>query len=363
MHSNLIIKILISPFALIYRVVTGIRNKLFDVRILRSKQFSMPIIGIGNITVGGTGKTPHTEYLIELLKDTYSLAVLSRGYKRTTKGFIESDLTSTSLSIGDEPMQMRKKFENQIIVAVSEDRVKGIKKLKDKHPEIEVVLLDDSYQHRYVKPGLNILLIDYNRPIFEDQFLPLGELRESCNNYDRAHIVIITKCPEDIKPIDRRLFLRSLNLYPYQKAYFTNFNYGNLISLERGTEIEVGSISDYSILLITGISRPVHLLNHIQQSFNEVVHIEYPDHYSFKDRDIEEIQLKFSEISFKNKIIITTEKDAVRLTDIEKYNSLIPFTYQIPIQVEFLDNEQDNFNNQIISYVKEDRRNSKIYSK
>lgn len=362
MHSNLVIKILISPFALIFRIISVVRNKMFDLRILSEKQFSMPVIGIGNITVGGTGKTPHIEYLINLLNNKYKLAVLSRGYKRNTHGFMESDYSSTSLSIGDEPMQMRKKFEKDLIIAVSEDRVKGIKKLREKHPELEVILLDDSYQHRYVKPGMNILLVDYNRPIFSDHFLPLGELRESGYNYDRANIVIITKCPDDIKPIDRRIFLKDLKLYPYQKAYFTSFEYGNLVSLERSTEIEIENIADYSVVLVTGIARPENLIKHLDSKVKEVVHFKFKDHYKFKDADIEEIKTKFDSIKSKNKIIITTEKDAVRLMDINNYKSHIEHTYQIPIKVKFLEEDQENFNHQIINYVKEDKRNSSIHS-
>lgn len=357
MVKNTFVKILLSPIALLYSSIIGLRNKLFDVNILSSKSFKMPVIGIGNITVGGTGKTPHTEYLIKLLNEDNKLAVLSRGYKRKTSGYLEADQNSTSLTLGDEPMQMHRKFGKDVKIVVSEDRVKGITNIRKKYEDIDVVLLDDVYQHRHVKPGLNILLIDYNRPLFEDSYMPIGSLRESKYNYDRANIVVVTKCPNDIKPIDRRVFLKRLNLYPYQRAYFTNFKYGNLVSVEKGTELELESIRDFEIILVTGISRPVHLLNYLQKKLTKIEHFEYPDHYSFKKKDIEAIKRKFNEINNSNKLILTTEKDAVRLLDIDGFKDLIPNLYQLPIEVDFLDNESENFNKQILNYVKEDKRN------
>lgn len=216
------------PVSWIYGAVVTVRNKLFDWGFLRSKSFDVPVICIGNLSVGGTGKTPHTEYLIKLLRNSYHVAVLSRGYKRHSRGYVLATSQSTARSIGDEPYQMYTKFPS-VTQAVDENRCHGIEQLLAiKEPSVEVVLLDDAFQHRYVKPGLSILLTDYHRLFCDDTLLPAGRLRESVNGKNRAQIVIVTKCPQDIKPIDYNIITKRLNLYPYQQLYFSSFRYGNL---------------------------------------------------------------------------------------------------------------------------------------
>ena len=254
------------PVSWIYGAVVTVRNKLFDWGFLRSKSFGVPVICIGNLSVGGTGKTPHTEYLIKLLRDNYHVAVLSRGYKRHSRGYVLATPQSTARSIGDEPYQMHTKFPS-VTLAVDENRCHGIEQLLSiKEPSIEVVLLDDAFQHRYVKPGLSILLTDYHRLFCDDTLLPAGRLRESVNGKNRAQIVIVTKCPQDIKPIDYNIITKRLNLYPYQQLYFSSFRYGNLQPVFPSANSEIDStvnelplsaLTNTDILLVTGIASPL----------------------------------------------------------------------------------------------------------
>lgn len=216
------------PLAWLYGLVAWIRNKCFDWGLLRSRSFHAPVIGVGNLAVGGTGKTPHTEYLIRLLQDSYRVAVLSRGYKRKTKSFVLADANSTAATIGDEPYQMKQKYP-ETVVAVDGKRSRGIGRLLSlREPFVDVVLLDDAFQHRYVKPGLNILLTDYHRLFCDDTLLPAGRLRESMAGKDRAQIVVVTKCPADMKPIEYNIIAKRMALFPYQWLYFSTLRYGNL---------------------------------------------------------------------------------------------------------------------------------------
>ena len=216
--------VLLLPFTLLYGMVISIRNLMFDFDILNSHEFNIPVISVGNITVGGTGKTPHIEYLVRLLKGKFKVATLSRGYKRKSRGFRMADAGSTVEQVGDEPLQMKKKFAD-IYVSVDKKRVKGINRLMEDIPDLDVVLLDDAYQHRSVKPGLSILLIDYNRPLSQDRLLPAGQLREHAFEKKRANIILVTKCPERLKPIERRLVIKELKLFPFQHLFFTRLKY------------------------------------------------------------------------------------------------------------------------------------------
>ena len=217
------------PVSLLYGTGVWLRNKLFDWNILKERSFPLPVISVGNITVGGTGKTPHTEYLIRLLSKEYQVSVLSRGYKRKSKGFILSTTHSTVSEIGDEPYQMKQKYPH-VHVAVDANRCNGIEQLCSHNitPETDVILLDDAFQHRYVKPGMNILLVNYHRLICNDMLLPAGKLRENPNGKHRAKIVIVTKCPKNITPIDLRVLTKQMELFPYQYLFFTTFEYGKL---------------------------------------------------------------------------------------------------------------------------------------
>lgn len=361
------------PVAWIYGTVMAVRNKLFDWGILQSKSFNVPVICIGNLSVGGTGKTPHTEYLIKLLHDSYHVAVLSRGYKRHTRGYVLATTHSTAQNIGDEPYQMYTKFPS-VTLAVDENRCHGIKQLLAiKEPAVDVVLLDDAYQHRYVKPGLNILLTDYHRLFCDDTYLPAGRLRESTEGKNRAQIVIVTKCPQDIKPIDYNIITKRLNLYPYQQLYFSSFRYGNLRPIFPPTEsdtdfasreIELLSIAGAEILLVTGIASPAPMLEELKKYTEHVDVLSFSDHHDFSQRNMQQIKERFRNLKSDKKLIITTEKDATRLIHHPALDrELKPFILALPIEIEILQNQQDKFNQHIIGYVRENTRNSSISEK
>lgn len=355
--------LLLLPITLIYGSIVSLRNRLFDSKILPSQEFDIPIISVGNITVGGTGKTPHIEYLVSLLKDQFNIATLSRGYKRKTKKFLVATPESTVNDIGDEPKQIKQKFPD-ITVAVDRKRVNGINSLlsDEIEPTFDAILLDDAYQHRYVKPGLSILLIDYNRPIHKDHLLPYGRLREQCWGKRRAHIIIITKTPKNLKPIERRIREKELNAYPYQSLYFTTFKYGKITPLFKSdTEQEV-TLEDNSTLLVTGIANPKPLKEHIMEHSNEVQELQFEDHHDFTSKDLQKIADAFSKIGSQNKIIITTEKDAMRLQEHPNIDIIkhLPI-YYIPIEIDFLFEGEEQFNSQIVDYVKKNKRNSFLH--
>ena len=361
------------PASWIYRTVVAMRNKLFDWGVFQSKSFNIPVICVGNLAVGGTGKTPHTEYLIELLRDKYQVAVLSRGYKRRTSGYVLATPQSTVKTIGDEPYQMHTKFPS-VTLAVDENRCHGIEKLlRLKEPAVDVILLDDAFQHRYVKPGLSILLTDYHRLFCDDILLPAGRLRESINGKNRAQIVIVTKCPQDIKPIDYNIITKRLNLYPYQQLFFSSFRYGNLRPVfsqndsdsitgdSRNKEVPLSSLTDANILLVTGIASPTPMLERLKEYTQNIDLLSFGDHHDFSHRDIQLVKERFNKLKGEQRIIITTEKDATRLLHHPAVNEeLKPFIYALPIEIEILQNQQDKFNQHIINYVRENTRNRSL---
>ncbi|MCK5027983.1 MAG: tetraacyldisaccharide 4'-kinase [Bacteroidales bacterium] len=351
------------PLSLLYGFIIYIRNRLFDYNLFKSNQFNIPLISVGNITVGGTGKTPHIEYLTNLLKSEFKVATLSRGYKRKSKGFILSTINSTDTEIGDEPKQIKQKFPD-IDVAVDESRTRGINKLiQQKNPD--VILLDDAFQHRKVNPGLSILLIDFSRPINKDFMLPFGNLREQEFEKRRAKIIIVTKSPNDLKPIERRIIFNEIKPYPFQHVFFTCFDYGKITPVFGNSEnkIEDNISKNYEVLLVTGIANPKPLKKYILENISKNIHnLEYSDHYSFKDSDFKTITRKFKEIGSDNKIIITTEKDAMRLQKFSNIaDNLKESFFYIPIQVKFLNNRTDNFNQQVIEYVRKNKEHSFLY--
>jgi tetraacyldisaccharide 4'-kinase len=330
---------------------------LFDYHILESIQFNIPIISVGNITVGGTGKTPHVEYLIKILKDHNKLATLSRGYLRKTKGFLIADNQSTSIDIGDEPKQIKTKFPD-ITVAVDGNRVNGVKQLIKEG--IDSIILDDAFQHRHIKPGLSILLVDYNRNINADHLLPFGRLRENVSAKDRADIIIVSKTPESLKPIDRRLIRKSLKPRPYQKLYFSGLKYGRLTGVFSNNVSAPQNwnftTNIYSIVLVTGIASSKQLLNYLKAFSEDIYHLDYPDHAVFTEKRIKKIISTFNSIKNKKKIIITTEKDAVKIRELAISDTIIEKNmFYLPIEVFFIDENQE-FKNQIIEYVKKDNR-------
>src|SRR5574344_663990 len=279
------------PFSWLYGIGVSVRNNLFELGILKSHSFAIPVISVGNITVGGTGKTPHVEYLIKLLNDKFKVAVLSRGYKRKSHGFVIATDSTEQRDIGDEPFQMHRKFKD-VYVAVDKDRCHGIEQLtnNDIAKDTDVILLDDAYQHRYVNPGINILLVDYHRLIIYDKLLPAGRLREPQSGKSRANIVIVTKCPSDIKPMEVRVLIKAMSLFPYQQLYFTTLNYGNLQGIFND---EVNPLTDIKkdnhILLLTGIASPQQMMIDLKPYCDKIHPLSYGDHQAFKAKDVERI--------------------------------------------------------------------------
>jgi tetraacyldisaccharide 4'-kinase len=341
-----------------------VRNKCFDLGILKEEVFNIPIISVGNITVGGTGKTPHIEYLIRLLKDEFKVATISRGYKRRSKGFILADDFSDAVTIGDEPCQIKRKFP-EIMVAVDADRRNGIKKILSSGIDIDVILLDDGFQHRYVKPGLSILLIDYNRPITQDFLLPAGRLREPASGRKRADVILVSKSPGKLKAIERSIIVKDLYIKTYQYLYFTIVFQNELIPVFRDIvcqEISELKVSRPSVLLVSGIANPLDLKRFAMNISPKIKELQFPDHHEFTNKDISGIIREFDAMEGEDKILITTEKDMVRL---QKYSDLPEKLrsrmFYVPISIEFLNDDADNFNNQILNYVRKNKRNSILH--
>lgn len=350
------------PLSWLYGMGTAVRNALFDMGVLKSHSYNIPIICIGNLTVGGTGKTPHTEYLLQLLKKEHKVAVLSRGYKRKSKGYVLATPESTVEEIGDEPWQMKQKYPD-VYVAVDRDRRRGIRHLcrDEATRDVEVILLDDAYQHRYVQAGVNILLVDYHRMITDDTLLPAGRLRESKDGISRAHIVVVTKCPHTIKPMGFRVIRKALDVRPYQQLYFSTFRYGLLQPIfgER-TERSPESIRpDESVLLLTGIGSPEQMQMDIGQYSGRITPLTYPDHHYFSSSDVKHINQTFAALP-QPRIIITTEKDATRLRTLsgELSDEVKDALYMLPVRVDIMRNEHTSFNEKITDYVLKNSRNS-----
>jgi tetraacyldisaccharide 4'-kinase len=354
------------PFAWLYGFAVSVRNRLFDFHIIRSTDFDIPVIVVGNISVGGTGKTPHVEYIISVLKDEFIVAVLSRGYLRKTNGFIVASPDSTVAEIGDEPRQIKSKFPD-VTVAVDRKRVNGIHQLLKQNDPPDMVLLDDAFQHRYLKPGLSVLLIDYNRPLSKDHILPAGSLRESRYEQKRANIIIITKTPADIKPIDRRIMEKELNIFAYQTLYFTTLKYGLPLPVFPGDNPVSGfSFIDKknSVLLITGIASPGLLYDYIKPYTSDIVHLAYGDHHRFGERDFRKVIRLYQQLKNEHKVIITTEKDAMRM-QASRHAGIIkqlPVFY-IPVEIDFLYNDKNDFDKQISGYVRKNNKHSSLHSK
>ena len=357
------------PLSWLYGIGVRFRNFLFDVGILKSRSYKLPVISVGNITVGGTGKTPHVEHLVRLLQDQVRVAVLSRGYKRKSHGFVLAGKDTTVRQIGDEPFQMKQKFPN-ITVAVDRKRTHGIERLTNNETakDIDVVLLDDAFQHRYVKPGINILLVDYHRLVIYDKLLPAGRLREPLSGKDRADIVIVTKCPKELKPMDYRVITKAMHLFPYQTLYFTTLEYEPLKPVFPDTQpkspIPVGStattpqLSGQNILLLTGIASPRQLLVDLEPQVKSITQLTFADHHNFSRKDIQRLNATFESMTGP-KCIITTEKDAARLTAAEGLSDEVRrHLYVLPVHISFMLDQEESFNQNIIGYVRKNSRNS-----
>ncbi len=332
------------PFSIIYGFATQIRNWAFDKGLLKSEKFNLPVICVGNLNVGGTGKSPLIENLIRLLYKNFQTAVLSRGYGRKTQGFLLADDQSNAEQLGDEPFQFFRKFK-QITVAVDEKRARGIKQLLTLRPDLEVVLLDDAFQHRYVNAGLTVLLTSWNDLYTDDLLLPAGNLRERKRGAKRANIIIVTKCPAKLTPVQMKKTRKRLQPESYQEVFFSKINYAEA-AIGRETEIALNELKRYKVLLVTGIADPKPLEDFLRTSHIEFEHIEFGDHQILQQSDFEVITKKYDKIPQKLKIILTTEKDYVR--NFMEVN--LPVFY-LPISAEFLE-EGDKFNHLIKDYVR-----------
>jgi len=362
MNQGLKINNKLLPISWLYGIGIGIRNKLFDWNFFPVEEFSVPVISIGNLAVGGTGKTPHIEYLIRLLSPNYKVAVLSRGYKRKTSGFILADENANSERIGDEPAQMHQKFP-EILVAVDANRRRGINQLLKLPNNIrpEVILLDDAFQHRYVKPSLSILLTDYRRLFDKDKLLPAGRLREPAKNKKRANIIIVTKCPEELDVQTHNTIKKAIDISTEQQLFFSAFQYKKLHAVfgeKRSLLLSELKEKNCSIFLITGIAAPQNLIKHLGNYTENLETRLFPDHHFFSRQEIEKIREDFQDISTQNKIIITTEKDAVRLMSMDAFpQELRPYVYSLPIEVIFILNQENLFIQKIEEHVKDFTRN------
>ena len=336
----------LRPLSWLYGAGVWIRNFLFDNGILKEVSFECPVVCIGNLTVGGTGKTPHTEFLLRQLLPELRVAVLSRGYKRRSRGFRLATMESSMLEIGDEPWQMKHKFP-QAIVAVDANRRRGIRRLLSNEAtrDVDIILLDDAYQHRYVRSGMNILITDYHRLITDDCLLPAGRLREPVSAKERAHIVIVSKCPSDMRPMDYRVVQEALNLKPFQHLFFTTLRYGHLHRLFEETPGQAEELtSDTHVLLLTGIASPQQMLMDLQRITRHITPIAFSDHHQFRARDIERIEEAFTAMQGNKRIIVTTEKDATRLQVAKGLSTIVQrHIYVLPIEVVFLRGQHDEF--------------------
>ncbi|MGN6532542.1 MAG: tetraacyldisaccharide 4'-kinase [Ginsengibacter sp.] len=338
---------ILLPFSFLYGGIIWVRNKLFDKSILRSATFNFPLICVGNLAVGGTGKTPMVEYLIKMLQDKYNVATLSRGYKRKTKGFAIANEETLAVDIGDEPMQLHKKFPG-ITVAVAEERVVGIPQLLFEKPQTEVIILDDAFQHREVKAGLNILLTDYNNLYNKDILLPAGDLRDIKSSSKRAQIIIVTKCKADLNEEEKNDITKELKPLPYQKVFFTTIAYGHLYHLFTKEISEPEKESE--VLLICGIANPEPLKKLLTHAVASYELLQFKDHHIFTTDDLKDIKQHFSKIVNWKKIMVTTEKDAVRLTKFEKELASFPI-YVLPMEHQFLFNQQAEFESLVLDFI------------
>lgn len=369
MAKNKILSLLLLyPISVVYGWIMAIRNAMFERGILKQHTFDVPVIVVGNISMGGSGKTPHTEYVVDALSHEFNMGVLSRGYKRKTHGFVLATNNSHVDDIGDEPYQIYSKFKrDDVMMAVCEDRVQGINKMLEINPDLNLIVLDDAFQHRYVKPTVSIVLMEYSRPAYQDHLLPFGRLREPMSALNRADVVVVTKCPEDMKPMEERIFKERLNLFPYQKLLFSSYVYQNPLPVfddvpaDARQHFSFDSLTQSDALLaVTGVANPRPFVRYLRKYQAKVKIKRYADHHHFTHSDMESILAKFNSIKAGKKFIITTEKDAVRLRNNPYFpHQLRGCTYYLPIKVSFTEyNEQS-----LDSIVKQLLRTNKTLKK
>lgn len=349
MIRNRILQVLLSPLLLLYGSVVALRNWLYNTNMLKSIRFSIPIINVGNLSVGGSGKTPHVEYLITLLAPYINVATMSRGYKRKSRGYRLIERRDDAETAGDEPLLYKRKYPD-VAVSVSESRALGIPKLLQQAPHTKVLLLDDAFQHREVRPGLNILLTPYDNPFYEDYLLPIGKLREWRSAYKRADIIIVSKCPESLSEQEKDQMLKSIEP-GHREVFFTRYVHGQPYYLFNGkTKLDLEKVSD--ILLVSGIANPDYLKKNFEDKGTNFYSLDFPDHHSYSNYDIGQIQKAFEGLDSKASVILTTEKDAVKL---EKHRAHIlqhnlP-VFVLPVRVVFLFGGKDAFDQRIKNFL------------
>lgn len=360
---SVVMKILL-PFSWLYGLGTVLRNRLFDCGWLRSRRFSLPVICVGNLSAGGTGKTPHTEYIARLLlAEGYRVAVLSRGYGRRTRGFAEVRADMDAGESGDEPLQMKRNIP-QLAVTVCEDRCRGIELIRGLYPETDVIILDDAFQHRYVKAGLNILLTDFSRPYFSDSLLPAGRLREPASGARRADVIVVTKTPEEHPPF--RQYRERIRPLEGQELFFSTFGYGRPVPLfeEAAGSCRTCGYKDAEVLVVTGIARPDPLWTHVEKQGGNVHRLAFGDHHKFTAADVERINRAFAALPpSRPRMAVTTEKDAARLRTQEGLRPELRASFFVqPVGIRFLPSaeEQEKFNQIIRDYVGKNSRNRTV---
>lgn len=346
MSDDIVIRILLLPLALLYGLGVGLRNLFYRIGVLRSVRFDLPVVSVGNLSVGGAGKSPHIEYLIRWLDQYIEVAVLSRGYGRNTTGYRPVTLIDTAEMVGDEPLQFKRKFPD-VPIAVGESRALGVPELVKRNPETQCVLLDDAFQHLAVTPALNILLTEYSRPFTRDWLLPAGRLREGRYNYRRADIIVVTKCPPELTLQQRHKLLMEIDPYPRQKVFFSRYHYGvpyHLLHPEQRRPLDL----DTDVLLVSAIANTDYLLKHLESSVKSAQTMEFEDHHYFKEDELHDLLRRFERMTGREKIILTTEKDAMRLELHQAFfwQNQLP-VYVLPVEVEFCDNDEADFKEEV----------------
>ncbi len=352
MSEDIVVRVLLLPFALLYGIGIGLRDLVYRIGILRSVRFDLPVIAVGNLSVGGAGKSPHIEYLLRWLNQYIDVAVLSRGYGRKTTGYYPVTVFDTAEQVGDEPLQFKRKFTESVI-SVSESRVLGVPEIVKNNPGTQCVLLDDAFQHLAVSPGLNIMLTEYNRPFTRDWLLPAGRLREWRYGYRRADIIVVTKCPTDLTARQRRDMLNEIDPYAHQQLFFSRYAYGQPYQmLQPGMLRPLDLQTD--VLLVSAIANTDYLLTYLAGEARSVQTLEFTDHHYFKEEDLFDLNRRFERMESKDKIIITTEKDATRLELHRDYflqNNIQIFV--LPIEVVFCDEDEAGFQAAIQRFLTE----------
>lgn len=352
MVQNIIIKILLLPFSLLYGFGVSIRNGLYKYGLLKGFNFNLPIISVGNLTVGGAGKSPHIELLIRMLNPYINVATLSRGYGRKSKGYLEIKPEHDAEQAGDEPLQFKRKFPD-VLVTVAESRSLGIPKIIQAYPQTQTILLDDAFQHLAVNPSLNILLTEYSRPFNEDFLLPTGRLREWKSAYKRADVIIISKCPKSLTVEDKQPLIQKINPTPKQEIFFTFYDYDAPYALFQKDQIQLLK-EEMDIVLISAIAGTDYLINHLNDKVNFIKMLEYEDHHYFSNFEVAQLAKIYNNLPSENKIILTTEKDAMRLEMHKAFieENQLPI-YILPIKVSFHFDEKDKFEEMLRNHLLE----------